>query len=369
MTIPEDSRLQGVTAERDVAQQERAWLTAIIEQLPGGLIIVEAPSGRVLTVNEYARKLLGITDGDSLHGIERAFRPDGSAYQLEEFPLFRALQGETIAGELLEIAGPEGEHLVINVRAAPVRELQGRITGAVSLLEDVTVRAAWDRAERQREFVTNAAHELQSPIAAITSAVEVLQAGAKDTADRDLFIEHIERQSQRLVRLTSALLTLSRAQTQVEEPRTEVVDLFPMLQAIAERTEPAEKVSLTVDCPPEVALVANRELLQQLISNVVGNATKYTEEGSIRIEAQLQDGGVEIRVVDTGIGIRADALPRVAERFYRGEASKEGFGLGLSIVQSALEVMDGELRVDSDGPGHGTTVTMSLPLGATQVAR
>jgi PAS domain S-box-containing protein len=369
MTIPEDSRLQGVTAERDVARRERAWLTAIIEQMPGGLIIVEAPSGRVLTVNEYARKLLGITDGDSLRGIERAFRPDGSAYQLEEFPLFRALQGETIAGELLEIAGPEGEHVVINVRAAPVRELQGRITGAVSLLEDVTVRAAWDRAERQREFVTNAAHELQTPLAAITSAVEVLQAGAKDSSDRDLFIEHIERQSRRLVRLARALLTLSRAQIEGEEPRTEMVDLRPTLEAIAERMEPPENVSLTVECPPELALVANRELLEQVVTNVVRNAVKYTEQGSVRIKAELHEGRAEIRVVDTGIGISSEALPRVTERFYRGEESTDGFGLGLAIVHSVLDVMGGELQIASQGPGRGTTVTMSLPLAATQVPR
>jgi signal transduction histidine kinase len=226
------------------------------------------------------------------------------------------------------------------------------------------VRAAREANRAEREFVTNAAHELQSPISAIASAVEVLQAGAKDTPDRDLFIDHIERESQRLVRLTSALLTLSRAETEVEDPRTEIIDLCRMLHAIAGRMEPAEAVSLTVDCPADLALVANHELLEQLVSNVVRNAVKYTESGWIRLEAEPRDGRVEMRVVDTGIGITADALPRVAERFFRGEPSKEGFGLGLSIVQASLEVMGGELDVASEGIGHGTTVTMSLPLGA-----
>src|SRR5262245_44347881 len=348
------SALEERVLERtDELEQERARLAAIVDQMPGGLVVVDAPSGGVLTVNEQAHELLGTID--EIPGLD----PDS--------PLGRALDGETVVSERVEHVKPSGSRCVLSVSAAPVRDRAGRIAAAVSILEEVTEREARDRAER--EFVTNAAHELQSPIAAITSAVEVLQAGAKDTADRDLFIEHIERQSQRLVRLTSALLTLSRAQTEVEEPRTEIVDVFAMLQAIAEGAEPAENVSLTVDCPPEIGLVANRELLQQLISNVVRNAEKYTAEGSIRIEAQLHEGRVEIRVVDTGIGIPADVLPRVAERFYRGEVSKEGFGLGLSIVQSALEVMDGELRVVSDGPGHGTTVTMSLPLGVTQVAR
>ena len=224
------------------------------------------------------------------------------------------------------------------------------------------------RHQAEREFVTNAAHELQSPIAAIRSAVEVLQAGAKDAPERDLFIDHIDRESQRLVRLTRALLTLSRAQTEVEEPRTEIVDLCPMLEAIAERMEPPEEVAITVHCPPDLVLIANRELLEQLISNVVRNAVKYTDAGSIRLEGQLHDGQAKVRVIDTGIGISADALPRVAERFFRGEESRKGFGLGLAIVQAALETMDGKLEVASEGPGRGTSVTMSLPLGAKRVA-
>lgn len=368
MSVPQDfpAKVPREEAAGRVALRERAWLTAIVEQTPGGLIIVEAPSGRVLIVNEHARNLLGIADGESLHGIDRAFRLDGARYAPEEFPLARALDGERVAGELMEVVGPEGQRAVLNVHAAPVLEDGSRITAAVALFEDVTDRQAWERAER--EFVTNVAHELQTPIASISSAVEVLQAGAKDTADRDLFIEHIERESQRLIRLTRALLTLSRAQVEIEEPRTEVVELCAMLDAIAERMEPAEGVSIAVVCPPELMVVTNRELLEQLISNVVRNAVKYTPQGSIRIEADLRDGRTEIRVVDTGVGISGEALPRVAERFYRGDASTEGFGLGLAIVRSALEVMDGELRIASDGPGHGTTVTVSLPLGAMRVA-
>ncbi|HKB21175.1 MAG TPA: ATP-binding protein [Gaiellaceae bacterium] len=348
------SALEERVLERtDELEQERARLASIVDQMPGGLVVVDAPSRRVLTVNEQAHELLGTIDEIP------AFDDDS--------PLGRALDGSTVVSERVEYVKPSGSRCVLSVSAAPVRDRAGRIAAAVSIFEEVTQREARDRAER--EFVTNAAHELQSPIAAITSAVEVLQAGAKDTPDRDLFIEHIERQSQRLVRLTTALLTLSRAETDVEEPRTEVVDLYAMLSAIADRAEPAEDVSLTVDCPHELALVANRELLGQVISNVVRNAEKYTDDGSIRIEAELHEGGVEIRVVDTGIGISREALPRVAERFYRGETSKDGFGLGLSIVQAALDVMGGALRVASPGLGQGTTVTMSLPHGATQVAR
>ena len=103
--------------------------------------------------------------------------------------------------------------------------------------------------------------------------------------------------------------------------------------------------------------------------NIARNAVKYTDAGSIRLEARLHDGRAEIRVVDSGIGIAAEALPRVSERFYRGEGSREGFGLGLSIVQAALEVMDGELDVASEGTGRGTTVRNTSPPKCLRTSR
>jgi len=224
----------------------------------------------------------------------------------------------------------------------------------------------WHRAEG--EFITNAAHELQSPLAAILSAVEVLQAGAKDNADRDRFIEHIERETRRLDRITRALLTLARAQTGVEPPRSELIDLKPLLEAIAERCEPAPGVELVVECPPELALVGNHELLEQAITNVVRNSVKYTEQGTIKLVGTPVDGRVLVAVADTGVGIPEEALPRVAERFYRAQASRDGFGLGLAIVRAAMEVLDGELEIASK-LGYGTTVTMSLPIRALRVTR
>jgi PAS domain S-box-containing protein len=346
------SALEERVLERtDELEQERARLTAIVEQLPEGVVVMDASSSRVLMVNEQARQILGPAQ-------------EGAPLGDDAQPLLRALERQTVVRERVQLVKPSGERRVLSVDAAPVHDRAGRITAAVSIVQDVTEQEAHERAER--EFVTNAAHELQSPIAAITSAVEVLQAGAKDTADRELFIDYIGQASHRLARLTTALLTLSRAQTEVEAPRMEVIELAPMLESIAGRMEPAKGVSLTVECPTDLALLANRELLEQLVSNVLRNAVKYTDAGSIRLEAAPRDGRVEVRVVDTGIGISADVLPRVTKRFFRGEgSSREGFGLGLSIVAAALEVMDGELEVASKGIGHGTTVMISLPLGAT----
>lgn len=344
--------------------QERAWLAAVVEQMPGGLVVA-APSGNIITVNEQARRMLGIEDGAPLHGIRgEAFRPDGSRYEPEEFPLARALRGETVRAEQLHVTLDDGQRYFLNVSAAPVRDRTEGITAAVSLLEDVTAREQRDQAER--DFITNAAHELQSPLAAITSAVEVLQAGAKDGPDRDRFLDHVEREAKRLDRLTRALLTLARTQVDVEQPRLELIDICPLLQAIAERMEPADGVDLSVACPGDLALVSNRALLEQAISNVVRNSVKYTREGSIRMIGVRRGDDVVIAIRDTGEGIPDDALAHVSERFYRADDANEGFGLGLSIVDASLKALGGELTVASR-KGYGTTVTLKLPVGATRM--
>src|SRR5215218_3287547 len=152
----------------------------------------------------------------------------------------------------------------------------------------------------EREFVTNAAHELQSPLTAIVSAIEVLQAGAKDTPERDVFLDHIEQAAARLVRLTRALLVLSRVQTRLEAARTELVELEPLLSDIAARAKMQGDVDLVVSCPAGAAVVTNRELVEHAVFNVLANATNYTTNGRIELSARLDGGVAEISISDTG---------------------------------------------------------------------
>jgi two-component system OmpR family sensor kinase len=219
----------------------------------------------------------------------------------------------------------------------------------------------------QREFVTNAAHELQSPLTAIVSAIEVLQAGAKDTPERDIFLGHIERASERLAHLVRALLILARAQTGAEAPKTELVALQPLLSDVASQLQPVETVNVEISCPPDAAAVTNRELFEQVILNVAENAAKYTAHGRIELAAQVSDGQAEIRVSDTGRGILPEEQDRVFDRFYRGEGTGEaGSGLGLSIARAAVEALGGRVELAST-PGEGTVVSVCLPRGASML--
>ena len=155
------------------------------------------------------------------------------------------------------------------------------LTSSTSRGNLLTVNRARRQESAEEQFVTNAAHELQSPLTAIVSAVEVLQSGAKDTPERDIFLDHIEQAAARLVRLTRALLVLSRVQTRTEVPKTELVALEPLLSDVAARVSTREGVDLAVSCPADAAVVTNRELVDHALFNVASNATKYTNTGRI----------------------------------------------------------------------------------------
>jgi signal transduction histidine kinase len=231
---------------------------------------------------------------------------------------------------------------------------------AILVLADVSERERRERAER--EFVTNAAHELRTPLAAITSAVEVLQAGAKEDPEaRDRFLEAIERQSARLGRLAQTMLTLARAQTRMATASPTRVELRPLLEEIASSLDVAEGVELHVDSSPGLAVLADRDLLHQALANLAGNAAKHTERGSIELAAHPASGGfTAVEVRDTGPGMAPAEQQRAFERFYRGsDSAGEGFGLGLSIVRQAVRSLGGTIDLHSV-EGVGTTVRVVL---------
>ena len=219
--------------------------------------------------------------------------------------------------------------------------------------------AGHERRERaERDFVTNAAHELQTPLAAITSAIEVLQAGAKDDPiERDRFLAHIEASCRRLDRLTRALLVLARAQTRDEVPRREVIPLEPLFRSIA-ASFPRE-ADVVVECARDVAVIANRPLLEQAIANLGHNAVKHGR-GTVVFAGSRAEGRVAIEVRDAGPGIALVERDLVFRRFYRhDDATRDGFGLGLAIVAESVEALDGELELDTSA--QGTRVVIRLP--------
>jgi two-component system, OmpR family, phosphate regulon sensor histidine kinase PhoR len=350
------------------ADRERILLEAIVENIPLGLAVVdenEVP----LIVNSEALRAFGKDKPADFAGWYKAeaYRLDGTPVHPQERPIARTLAtGEIVHTEVLELV-IDGRRAIFEISTAPIIDASGERRGGLSIFRDVTVREHTERAER--DFVTNAAHELQSPLAAIVSAVEVLQAGAKDSPQRDVFLGHIEREAARLARLVRALLILARTEIGVETPRDELVALGSLLEKVGQSLRVSSGVKLEIDCPDELAALTNGELLEQAVVNLAENAAKMTRSGRIVLAARVTgDGLVEISVSDTGAGITAADRQRIFERFYRaGPDESQGFGLGLAIVRAITDALAGELDLESI-PGFGTTVRLRLPRAATLVA-
>jgi signal transduction histidine kinase len=242
----------------------------------------------------------------------------------------------------------------------------GEARTALLLLQDVTARERHSRAER--EFVANAAHELRTPIAAIASAVEVLQSGAKEQpADRDLFLGHIERESDRVGRLAAALLQLARIQIGDRVIALRLVEVKPLLEDIGRELEPRDGVEVSIACEQGLSALADQDLLRQAVLNVAENAVRHTITGVVELACRDKGRSCEIEIRDTGPGIAGHEQEHVFERFFRANGSaKGGFGLGLAITREIARALGGTLEIDST-PGEGTRVRLRLP--AVRVVR
>ena len=352
----------------DLLEARHALLETIVDRMPAGVIVADAPSGRITRLNDHAQRVLGalpLAHSVADYTIYSCFARDGSALEPEEWPLPRAVRGETVEHDVIDFVRADGTSVVLELSAAPVRDRRGRTVVAVCLFRDVTRREQQEQSAR--EFTTNAAHELRTPLAAIVSSVEVLQAGAKDVSDdRDRFLAHIEREADRLSRLTRSLLVLARAQRRTEAARVEVVDLQPLLADAAAGIRPAPGVEVEVEVERGFAALANADLTEQAVSNLAANAARYTERGRVTLTAWREGNEAVIAVADTGRGMTKAEIERAADRFFRGQArDRDGFGLGLSIARQAIETMGGRLVLESQH-GGGTTATIHLP-GATLV--
>ncbi len=338
------TRLRGSFAR---LESERDRLRNLLEQLQEGVIAVDRDL-RIVFANSRAKLLIGreaLTRG-------RELPEPWAEVRLRELAssLF-----DSQAGVLhMRVGFDDQRYSIVGVPS------QHQGDTALLVIRDVTLSERRERAER--EFVANAAHELRTPLAAIASAVEVLQDGAKtDPRQRDRFLGVIERQSARLGRLVHALLTLARAQTRAEAIRLEVVDLEELLGEAAEELRQAYRVEVDTHCASGLVGLAHHDLLAQAVGNLASNAAKHAGEEPVTLSATPMDGGrVRIEVHDHGSGIDTSHRDRVFDRFYRADdRDAEGFGLGLSIVREVVAAMGGEVEIDSHG--NGTVAAIVLP--------
>jgi signal transduction histidine kinase len=318
---------------------ERDRLSAVFASLAEAVIVVD-PHGDVRFANPASGHLVN---------------PDGSVVEALRPWIRRATHR----------GSAESDHVAIGNRvfAIGARYLPAE-RSALLVVRDRTEELRRDQAER--EFVSNAAHELRNPIAGMSGAIEVLQSGAKDDPEaRDHFLDRLAVDVDRVSRLTKALLTLARMEA-IAEGEADVVSVDLAVDEAVGALDAPKGVELRREVDADLVAEADPVLLRQVLIGLLTNAFKHTDApGVVTLRACEQEGQVLIEVEDTGTGIRADEQDRVFERFYRGSGSleREGFGLGLAIAKRMVDVMGGEIGVSSE-EGRGSTFTIRLRAAA-----
>jgi signal transduction histidine kinase len=272
----------------------------------------------------------------------------------------RGVSSRVAQGQLDERAVPSGV-LEIDELGQQFNMMADRLAGTLRMLEA-------DR-DRLREFVADVSHELRTPIAALRLYTELQHEGEVDEATRKEFLESSMAQISRLEWLSTNLLDLSRIDAGIFPLDIREGDIRDPIQAVVQAfSESAVQRGVALDSvvPADpVEMRFDRERIVQLMTNLVGNALKFTPRGgsaSVRLDADEQNVAITVR--DTGPGIPTDELPRIFERFYRGtntgDARASGSGLGLAIVRSIVDMHEGEIDLASE-VGRGTEFTITLP--------
>jgi CheY-like chemotaxis protein len=229
----------------------------------------------------------------------------------------------------------------------------------------------------KNEFLAMLAHELRNPLAPIRSAIHLLRRRALDVPDVIWAQDLIDRQVQQMVRLVDDLLDVSRITRGKITLRTEAVDVATVVARAVETCRPLmdeRKHELTVSLPPEpVRVEGDTTRLAQVVSNLLNNAAKYTEEGGrIGLTVQQEGGEAVLRVRDSGVGIPADMLSNVFDLFTQVnrslDRSQGGLGIGLTLVHRLIEMHRGSVRAFSAGPNQGSEFVVRLPALAGQGA-
>jgi heavy metal sensor kinase len=251
----------------------------------------------------------------------------------------------------------------------PVANPGDELGGLASAINDMIARLERSFAEVRR-FTADASHELRTPLTAIRTEAEVALARPALPPEQQHLLGSVLEECDRLTRLTDQLLTLAREDAGATPPAREPVDLSALVAGVVETMCPladARGLSLTAEAAAGVTVCGDGARLRRVFFNVVDNALKYTPEGG-RVAVRVAAEGAEavVTVSDTGVGIAAEHLPRVFDRFYRADKARSreqgGTGLGLSISRSIVAAHSGHIDLDS-APGQGTTCTVTLPLG------
>lgn len=378
----------------EALRETQIWLSAIVENLPVGVAVVDT-NGTVLLSNQemhrYMPTRIQPSLDDTRHAHWRAFRDDGSAYTRQDFPGARALRGERVVpGIEMLYKQDDGPEIWTQVAAVPVTNDSGHITGQVAVVNNIDALKRTEAALRLSEekhrtlfaemaqsnkhlsdFLAVLAHELRNPLAPILTGLEMMRMRPDSTETVVRVREMMERQANQMVHLIDELLDIARVTNGKIELKKKPVDLKGIIVSAVETSLPAieaarHELSVKLGDTP-LRLNADPARITQVIGNLLNNAAKYTPQGgNIKLIVEQDGDEAIISVSDNGIGIPPESLSSVFEMFSQVgrnmEHSQGGLGIGLALVRNLVSLHGGTITATSEGAGKGSTFTVRLPV-------
>lgn len=356
---------------RVVDEKER--VDTVIRNLAEGLVVVDN-EGKVVLINPAAEKLLGLTNQQGVGRPLAQSMGEEHLLAMAKGPL-RAQEGE-VAKQIAIQAGSEETQRVIQASSAVIENEDGKTVGMVSILSDVTREK--ELQEMKSKFVSHVSHELRAPLVAIQRSLALLIEGEAGPVpeEQKQYLDIAHRNMTRLSRLINDILDLSKIEAgklRIQPVRFPLSSLVEEVKATFSSWARDKKIQLEVHLEDaSVEIEADRDRLNQVLTNLVGNALKFTPEGgsvtveakSVQMEGPASGQGVEISVRDTGIGIAAKDQERIFEKFEQVSFSQppgvSSTGLGLTIAKEIVELHGGRLWVESE-EGKGSRFVFTIP--------
>ena len=354
-------------------QRARADLEALVETSPVGVVVFDAASGRPVSVNREAIRMIevlrspGCSHEDLLEFVTFR-RADGREIALDEFPLTAGLKsGETIRAEEIVLSVPDGRSVATLVNATPIPGIDGdSIESVVVTLQDLEPLNALER--QRSKILSLVSHELRAPLAAIKgSAATVLSASEDlDRAELREFFRIVDEQADQMRGLISDVLDVGRIETGTVSINAEPTVLATLVDRARTTFLSADaRHPVNIDLPSDLPRVmVDRQRIAQVLNNLLANAARHSPESTpIHIAATSDGAYVTLSIIDEGSGISAELLPHVFSKHAGVLQGSQGSaaGLGLAICKGLVEAHGGRIFAESDGVGTGTRLTFTVP--------
>ena len=354
-------------------RRARADLEALVETSPVGVVVFDARTGRLVSLNREAKRIVadlnveGRSPEQLLHVI-KVRRADGREFALAEFPLAKLLRNATaVQAEEIVLSVPDGCSVKTLFNATPVRAGDQTVGSVVITMQDLAPLEALERS--RTEFLSLVSHELRAPLISIKGAAATVMgaASAPDPAEVREFFRIIDEQADHMRSLISDLLDAGRIETGT-------LSVAPGPTAMDGLVDQARNTFLSgggrhvmhIDLPLDLPRVlADRQRIVQVLNNLFSNASRHAPESSpIRVSAVRDGPHVAISVADEGRGVPPEKLPQLFRKHARvgGEGGIDGTGLGLAICKGLVEAHGGRIWAESGGAGTGTRITFTIPV-------